>query len=54
MDARLTSRRQRAAFKKKGADPVYAFQTRNPTHAGHAFLMKDSRRKHVGRIDPKA
>merc|ERR1719181_1630346 len=24
---------------------VDAFQTRNPTHAGHAFLMKDSRRK---------
>jgi hypothetical protein len=22
-----------------------AFQTRNPTHAGHAFLMKDGRRQ---------
>ena len=42
---RLTVDELRAAFKKKGADPVYAFQTRNPTHAGHAFLMKDSRRK---------
>ena len=27
-------------FKEKGADTVYAFQTRNPTHAGHAYLMK--------------
>ena len=27
-------------FKAKGADTVYAFQTRNPTHAGHAYLMK--------------
>ena len=24
---------------------VYAFQTRNPTHAGHAYLMKTSREK---------
>ena len=37
---RLTVEELRAAFKKKGADTVYAFQTRNPTHAGHAFLMK--------------
>jgi len=42
---RLTVDELRAAFKKKGADPVYAFQTRNPTHAGHAFLMKDSRKR---------
>ena len=42
---RLTVEELRAAFKKKGADAVFAFQTRNPTHAGHAFLMKDSRRK---------
>ena len=27
-------------FQEKGADTVYAFQTRNPTHAGHAYLMK--------------
>jgi 3'-phosphoadenosine 5'-phosphosulfate synthase len=36
-------------FQDKGADTVYAFQTRNPTHAGHAFLMRsagdDLRRK---------
>jgi len=43
--ARLTVEELRAQFVKKGADAVYAFQTRNPTHAGHAFLMKDSRRK---------
>lgn len=29
-------------FKTKGADTVYAFQTRNPTHAGHAYLMKSA------------
>jgi 3'-phosphoadenosine 5'-phosphosulfate synthase len=29
-------------FQEKGADTVYAFQTRNPTHAGHAFLMKQA------------
>lgn len=29
-------------FKSKGADTVYAFQTRNPTHAGHAYLMKSA------------
>ena len=46
---RLTVDELRAAFKKKGADAVYAFQTRNPTHAGHAFLMKDSRRKLMAR-----
>jgi len=27
-------------FHEKGADTVYAFQTRNPTHAGHAYLMR--------------
>lgn len=43
--ARLTVEELRAAFVKKGADAVYAFQTRNPTHAGHAFLMKDSRNR---------
>jgi len=46
---RLTVDELRAAFKKKGADTVYAFQTRNPTHAGHAFLMKDSRKKLIAR-----
>lgn len=29
-------------FKEKGADTVYAFQTRNPTHAGHAYLMRSA------------
>lgn len=29
-------------FKQKGADTVYAFQTRNPTHAGHAYLMRSA------------
>lgn len=29
-------------FKAKGADTVYAFQTRNPTHAGHAYLMRSA------------
>eukprot|EP00980_Cylindrotheca_fusiformis_P031412 scaffold26330_cov127-Cylindrotheca_fusiformis.AAC.1 len=29
-------------FEEKGADTVYAFQTRNPTHAGHAYLMKSA------------
>jgi len=42
---RLTVDELKSAFAKKGADVIYAFQTRNPTHAGHAFLMKDSRRK---------
>jgi len=29
-------------FKEKGADTVFAFQTRNPTHAGHAYLMRSA------------
>jgi 3'-phosphoadenosine 5'-phosphosulfate synthase len=29
-------------FKSKNADTVYAFQTRNPTHAGHAYLMRSA------------
>lgn len=37
---RLTSEEVIRAFEAKGADAVYAFQTRNPTHAGHAYLMK--------------
>ena len=36
---RLTPKEMYAAFEEKGADVVFAFQTRNPTHAGHAFLM---------------
>jgi len=37
---RLTAPETMKEFEKKGADAVYAFQTRNPTHAGHAYLMK--------------
>jgi 3'-phosphoadenosine 5'-phosphosulfate synthase len=29
-------------FQMKGADTVYAFQTRNPTHSGHAYLMRSA------------
>ena len=42
---RLTSTEVMQEFEDKGADAVYAFQTRNPTHAGHAYLMKTSREK---------
>jgi len=42
---RLTLKELRAEFAKKGADIVYAFQTRNPTHAGHAYLMKEGRNR---------
>lgn len=31
-----------AEFQEKQADTVFAFQTRNPTHAGHAYLMKSA------------
>jgi len=37
---RKTAKELMAEFKEKEADVVYAFQTRNPTHAGHAYLMK--------------
>ena len=40
---RLTPQELLAEFKAKNAEGVYAFQTRNPTHAGHAHLMKDGR-----------
>ena len=36
-------------FEEKGADAVYAFQTRNPTHAGHAYLMRASREKLIAK-----
>ncbi len=36
---RLDAKELREEFFKKGADVVYAFQTRNPTHAGHAYLI---------------
>ncbi len=42
---RLTSTEVMKQFEEKGADAVYAFQTRNPTHAGHAYLMRTSREK---------
>ena len=39
---RLTASELTQEFKNRGADTVYAFQTRNPTHAGHAYLMKNA------------
>jgi 3'-phosphoadenosine 5'-phosphosulfate synthase len=40
---RLTAKEVMKEFEKKNADAVYAFQTRNPTHAGHAYLMRTAR-----------
>lgn len=40
---RKTPKELYGEFKAKGADVVFAFQTRNPTHAGHAYLMKTGR-----------
>jgi 3'-phosphoadenosine 5'-phosphosulfate synthase len=40
---RLTAPEVMKEIEKKGADAVYAFQTRNPTHAGHAYLMRTGR-----------
>jgi 3'-phosphoadenosine 5'-phosphosulfate synthase len=42
---RLTPSEIRAEFAKRGADTVVAFQTRNPTHAAHNWLMNDARRQ---------
>lgn len=42
---RLTVNELRAEFARRKADTVFAFQTRNPTHAGHAFLMRDAQRQ---------
>lgn len=39
---RKTAKELMDEFKEKGADTVYAFQTRNPTHAGHAYLMRSA------------
>lgn len=39
---RKTTKELYAEFQAKNADTVYAFQTRNPTHAGHAYLMKSA------------
>lgn len=40
---RLTPTELRAKFDELNADVVLAFQTRNPTHAGHAYLMNNAR-----------
>ena len=40
---RLTAVETMRQFEDKQADAVFAFQTRNPTHAGHAYLMKTAR-----------
>jgi 3'-phosphoadenosine 5'-phosphosulfate synthase len=40
---RLTAKEVMKEFEMKKADAVYAFQTRNPTHAGHAYLMRTGR-----------
>jgi 3'-phosphoadenosine 5'-phosphosulfate synthase len=40
---RLTAPEVMKKFEEKGADAVFAFQTRNPTHAGHAYLMRTGR-----------
>lgn len=37
---RLTPKELYREFEKRDADVAYAFQTRNPTHAGHAYLMR--------------
>ena len=39
---RKTAKELMEEFQAKGADTVYAFQTRNPTHAGHAYLMRSA------------
>eukprot|EP01065_Artemidia_motanka_P045793 TRINITY_DN679_c0_g1_i1.p1 TRINITY_DN679_c0_g1~~TRINITY_DN679_c0_g1_i1.p1 ORF type:complete len:1111 (+),score=380.75 TRINITY_DN679_c0_g1_i1:115-3333(+) len=46
---RLTPQELLKEFESRGADGVFAFQTRNPTHAGHAHLMKDGRRQLIDR-----
>ena len=40
---RLTAPEVMKEIEAKKADAVYAFQTRNPTHAGHAYLMRTGR-----------
>jgi 3'-phosphoadenosine 5'-phosphosulfate synthase len=40
---RMTAPEVMRAFEAKNADSVFAFQTRNPTHAGHAYLMRTAR-----------
>mmetsp|Transcript_28112 Transcript_28112/g.89889 ORF Transcript_28112/g.89889 Transcript_28112/m.89889 type:complete len:975 (-) Transcript_28112:373-3297(-) len=40
---RFTQKELMEKFASMGADVIYAFQTRNPTHAGHAYLMRNGR-----------
>lgn len=42
---RLTPNELRKKFDDMNADVVLAFQTRNPTHAGHAYLMNNARQQ---------
>lgn len=42
---RLSPREIRAELTRRGADACVAFQTRNPIHAAHAFLMTESLRQ---------
>ncbi|DAZ93988.1 TPA: hypothetical protein N0F65_005499 [Lagenidium giganteum] len=42
---RLTPTELRKKFDDMNADVVLAFQTRNPTHAGHAYLMNTARQQ---------
>jgi 3'-phosphoadenosine 5'-phosphosulfate synthase len=58
---RLTAKELVEEFVRRGADAVFAFQTRNPTHAGHAYLMKTAREKLIAKgmhnltsYDPRA
>ena len=46
---RLTAQELINEFIQRGADAVFAFQTRNPTHAGHAYLMKTAREKLIAK-----
>lgn len=46
---RLTARELLDEFIKRDTDAVFAFQTRNPTHAGHAYLMRTARERLLDR-----
>jgi len=46
---RLTAKEVMEQFRIKNADAVFAFQTRNPTHAGHAYLMRTAREQLIAR-----
>nr|CCA14438.1 APS kinase/ATP sulfurlyase/pyrophosphatase fusion protein putative [Albugo laibachii Nc14] len=51
---RLTPTELRQRFQQMKADVVVAFQTRNPTHAGHVYLMDSARKQliHQGFKNP--